>query len=169
VAVAKTSHPLVKRGATSVSGQSISASSNYTLSIALGRSDFNLGFALVTVPNSVSGVLQRRTTAHLWFTDVLSQAVSQASLRTLVSTTSYNGIQYLIPDNKHASYFYDADSLLSGAHFDAADEANAKIQITSAQINGSNLEIVFRNIHGAQSATLTVDVEWNVRAVKVVA
>lgn len=167
MATAKVTPPLVKRGSTSLVNQAVLANSTYTLSIALGRSDFNIGFAVVTIPNSLAFPLLRRTNAHLWFTDVLADAVAQSTLRVSVPFTSYQLIDYTIADNRHAGYFYSVDGFLSEAQFNN-DEFTSAIRILSAQINGSNLEIVFKNINVVGTANVTVDVSWLVRSAKVV-
>src|SRR3990172_8204621 len=152
-------HPwLSKRGRANVSGQSISAAGTYTLSIALGRSDYKQAIVVATIPVSVAGTAQRRRTAHIVCTDTLSQAASQA---TLITTNAFTDAYYIsrsITDSAHSGYFYTADSLVSDRYF--SDNTPDDISIQSAQINGSNLEVIFKNNNGSSASSLTVDVEY---------
>lgn len=170
MAVARLHPVLTKRGRTNVVGQVIAAPPTvddppvtWTLSIALGRSDFTHGFVMLGQPNSVTAA-QRRTTANIYCTTVLADAVAQSTSRK--TTTFRNGykLNYTVIEWAHKGYFYDVDSNLSDAFF--STNAN-RIKVTSAQINGSNLEIVFTNTSLVTSATLTVDVEYRVQRIVV--
>lgn len=157
-------HPwLTKRGRATVTGQSIAILSTYTLSIALGRSDFKQAFIVLTTPNSVAGVVQRRSTASIYCTDVASEAVSQATARISTSWTDGYYFARTYTDSAHKAYFSSAESKISEFYFGDSAEA---IQITSARINGSNLEIVFLNGSSSSAHTLTTHVEYRAQRLK---
>lgn len=154
------------RGRASAASQAMSGSGSssptFLLSIPLGRTDYKTGVALIQTPSTVTGALQQRTIASLYFTDVLSDAVSQAMVRSSLTFTGYNGdAATTLVDWRLSAYFYDVDSKLSDAAFGDSDTQEF-IQISSAQINGSNLEIIFNNT-SAGSQVFTAHVEYRVQ------
>lgn len=159
--------PVFERGRSTVVNQIVAGNTTYTHTIALSRSTFLRGFLLVRVPfvGTVAGGMQRRN-ASIYITTALADAVSQATATDTVSIPAYpSGILYTVFQWKHKSYFYDAEAKLSDTVFqrqDAPTSTSTGLRITSARINGSNIEIAFENTHPSVPRTLEVEIEWRV-------
>ena len=161
--------PLFERGRSAVVNQSVAGGSTHTHTIALSRSDFLRGFLLLRVPN-ISGAAagMRRRNASVYITTTLADAVSQATAGDITTISSYpSGTLYTVFSRKHKSYFYDAESKLSDTVFQRQDapQNSAGIRLTSAFINGVQIELAFQNTHGSLARTLEVEIEWRVENV----
>ena len=132
----------------SIANQNIPSVSDYTWSIALGVSGYTHGTVLLRVPFSVSNAFNRRGIGYYKFSTVLNEAsgFGPSVSQYVVSLSVFN-------DRWQSGYAYSIDASLSD-YFYSANVAS--VRLTSIQINGSNLDLIFRNISGF-SGTLTLE------------
>lgn len=162
MATARTPDLFFQRGRTSLSDQSIAAASTFLWQIPLNRSDYEVGTGILGLPVSIANTTNRRNTASLFFTTVASQTVAQSSARTSHSISTYpSGAIVVVTTWPFRFYAADLDSLLSAAEF-AAGVTDTLVQIKSARINGTNLEIEIQNTHGTLARTFSGELEWRV-------
>lgn len=162
--------PAFERGRASVSGQSIASESNFTKTITLGRNDYIHGIVVIGNPASITAVNQRRLTANIHVTRTLSQAVAQSSNKELVEFISYQDeAEIVVIDWSHRAFFYSEDSRLSDSIFQEEElnvTSSTGNRLLSAEIDGVDLNLVFRNTHVSLARTLTVDIEYSVQKKK---
>jgi len=142
----------------------VAAGTTYTASIPLKRSDFDYGSLVLYVKQSATYALHRRCTSYVYFTKAVSDAVAKSTEIEVQLLRGYTGPAYDMADWKHRGYFYSDGSKLSDAYFSSVSSGSLRIE--SCRINGSLLDIAFKNVHPSLSATLAVEIEWRcVRAV----
>jgi hypothetical protein len=124
--------------------QSIGAGSNYTMDVALGRSDFQLARVMLLGPKPAAIMGNWDECAELIVTRDANEAMGH-SVRA-ASTKKVYAVCY----SKQ-----NADSYLTQRIFNTGSSSNFYIGITSAVLTGSNLRMVFHNYHGS-SVTLNV-------------
>jgi hypothetical protein len=119
--------------------QSIAAGGTYTHQIALGSSDFTHGQGILyNEPTGTTDVSLRRLPVVLFFGNNEDHACAAGGVE--VSGDLYP-----------KGYSYARDSQLTEAFYSADNDPGTSIRITSAEIVGSNLEIVFTNTDGSNA------------------
>lgn len=147
-----------RRGNFSITDQSISASSTFETNQSLTESDWLWGYAFIWLPNDADiNANHRRKAMFVVFTTDHTEAVSQAA-QVQFQTFTISSIVYNFYEWWYKGYRYDEDGFLSSADY---DESGAYIRLDSIRIDGSNLEIIFRNTDSS-SRELTINGEWRV-------
>lgn len=147
-----------ERGRKSVD-QTIAGGTTATISIPLKRSDFDFGSLILYLPYSVSDSRNRRSNANIVFTKVLTDAVAQATHRRFTVMRGYTGPAYSFTNWSHKGYFYSDDATLSNSFFN--DGSASSIRVHSARINGSSLELAFKNM-SVGTSILNLEIEYRV-------
>lgn len=161
--------PLFQRGRASITSQAVAGSNNFVKTITLNRADYTHGMVVVANPDSLAEKNQRRATAVVFLTTVLSQARAQGTVKKTQTFVGYAGPLYTVINWQHKAFFYDVDARLSDAIFqeESLDFTSLRgIKLLSAQIDGAALKLIFRNTQSIASRTLTVDIDFNVEKAK---
>ncbi len=148
-----------QRGRASITAQSIPGSSIFDWDIALDRSDYNVGTAILGLPNSVTLAQNRRNTAALYFTTTESEAVAQTNEFTSIDIPGYpSGALYTVQGWPFQWYAFDLDAILSQTRY---GDNSSNVRIKSARIVGAVLRIQMENTVSS-ARTFTVEMEWRV-------
>lgn len=147
-----------RRGNFAITDQSISGTSTFETNQSLTESDWEWGYMFLWLPNDADITAQhRRKSMFLVFTKDHTEAVCQAA-QVNFQTFTINSIVYNFYEWWYKAYRYDEDGFLSSNDY---DESGANIRLDSVRIDGSNLEIIFRNTSGS-TQQLTINGEWRV-------
>lgn len=145
----------ISKGSFTVSDESIPTESNFTLQIPLGRSDYQQGHLVFYTPYAGASESKKRRTSFIVFTTELNDAIARSSGMTNISVA-----HYIVKEHWIRGYTYEIDGYLSDAYFEKT--GYGRIRITSCQINGSNIVIVFRNTNRSWAAVLNIEGRYHV-------
>lgn len=135
--------------------QSISASSTYTHQIAIG-SGYTIAYIQFGIQDSVSASAKKRMSGFAWITDDVDDAYSITPYLQYDSVTVC-GIPYFTVSYRPEFWSYSRDSQLSRTQWQSFIDnvTGAGIKLTSARINGSNVDMVWENTFGS-SRSVTI-------------
>lgn len=147
-----------------IDNQMISGSSIYTKSVPVSRDDWEV--AIVTLWNkyqSQNTETVRRMSAMLVLTNDSAEAHSQASYTQTDLVYPYPmTIYYYITNHRYAGFSYAKDAKLSEVGYDTN---GGRARIEKGRINGSNVEIEFRNL---MPYNCYLRIEGRIKLIKVV-
>lgn len=98
----------------------------------------------------------------MYFTSTLADGVATSNDRIATAITTYpSGAIVTVTSYPNRFYSSSLDGFLSNTEF-AAGASDTNIRIKSAQINGSNLEVVIENTNVSNTYTFSGELEWRV-------
>lgn len=149
-----------QRGRASITGQSVPLSTTFNWDISLDRDDYNVGVAVLGLPNSINLISNRRNTATIYLTATESETVAQSSEKDIVSIPGYpGGTLYTVTTWPFQWYAFDLDSILSEPQY---GDDNSNILIKSAFITGATLRVRMQNLSALEARTFSAELEWRV-------
>lgn len=148
-----------QRGRDSLTLQSIPGSTTFDWDITLNRDDYNVGVAVLGLPDSINLISNRRNTATIYLTATEAEAVAQSNEKDIVSIPGYpGGALYTVTTWPFQWYAFDLDSILSEPQY---GDDNSNIRIKSGYITGAILRIRMENL-SVSAKTFSAELEWRV-------
>lgn len=131
-----------------IEAQLVAGLGTYVETIALGNDRFNV--CHVTIWNKLSAHVvanAQRVSAYITATKDVSKGFGQGVRYTVTVVQGYS-MTYYVPNYRYSGFSYAVDSQLTPPAFDST---GVRVLVEKAVINGSDLEITFRNTVSANS------------------